>query len=280
MHIKHMHEMIEKLTDCTKSAIENDQLCVGKYPISDVVDMIKDLNEASYYASIVKAMDEAKKEDEEEEKYMMKMLKEEYKDDYKRMADKYGEGEETDRRFYDSWRHADGSFAKKGTGEYRPRSYYRRGSRRGYIEPPYYHVTPDMTEHDPEYWRDVDREKGRLYYTPMNTSGIMNNADGKTYSDGVNEGTRRGYSDGYEKGMADGKRSGENSRYEKAKRGYQETKEAHKGNTPEDKRMNMNEFEKVLNIVLDEIDDMLEDAPPEMKNMAKTKGIARLQKIS
>lgn len=44
--------------------------------------------------------------------------------------------------------------------------------------------------------------------------------------------------------------------------------------------MNMAEFEKVLNIVLDEIDDMLQDAPTEMKNMAKTKGMARLQKIS
>ncbi len=41
----------------------------------------------------------------------------------------------------------------------------------------------------------------------------------------------------------------------------------------------MKETEKMLNFVLDEIDEMLEDASPEIKNLVKTKTMSRLQKI-
>lgn len=64
MHIKRIHEMVERLTECTKSAIEGDKTSVGKYPIGDVVDMIKDLCEAEYYAREAKCL-----EKEEEEEY-------------------------------------------------------------------------------------------------------------------------------------------------------------------------------------------------------------------
>lgn len=270
MHIKHMHEMIEKLTDCTKSAIENDQVSVGRYPIADVVDMIKDLNEASYYASIVKAMEEAKKEDEEEERYMLRMLKEENKDEYKRYQDEYGE--DADRRFYDNYRYKrTGEFAPKGSGSYMPR---RRG-RRGYIEPPYLHMPYDyrygMDDYDyadAEHMRDMDRKgMNRLYF-----SEPMGGRDG--HHDGM-------HSDRYEEGYRDGEKSGKGkeSRYDRARRGYEETKQQHKGNTPEDKQLTMREMEKVLGVVFDEIDEMLEDATPEMKNMVKTKGMTRFQKI-
>lgn len=257
MHIKHMHEMIEKLTDCTKSAIENDQVSVGRYPISDVVDMIKDLNEASYYASIVKAMEEAKKEEEEEEKYMLRMLKDEHKDEYKRYIDEYGEDGE--RRFYDAWRYKSGRFAPKG-----------HGTRRGYVEPPYYHMTPDMMrEHDPEYWRDVDRREGRMYYTPM--------SDGHTTThDGT--GDVRGYSDGYADGIRDGKKHGE-SRYDKARRGYEEKKEIHKGNTPEDKQAKMRELEKYTKELAEDVTEMISDATPEERNLLRQKMQMMIQKI-
>ena len=59
MHIERMHEMIEKMTDCTKTALDQDSTMVGAYPIKDVVDMIKDLSEAEYYSKISVAMDEA-----------------------------------------------------------------------------------------------------------------------------------------------------------------------------------------------------------------------------
>lgn len=274
MHIKNIHCMIEKLSECTKSAIENNQDHIGTFYIPDIVDMIKDLCCAEKDARIAKSMEKEEEEEKEEEKYMLKMLKEEH-----------GMSDEDSKRFYDAWRYkSSGRFAPKG-----------RGTRRGYEEPPYYHMTPEMMrEHDPEYWRDVDREQGRLYFSsPMggnmsggnssgnsDVSGNSTSGNTRSYTEGYNDGNRRGYEDGYRDGESRGRSQGGNSRYERAKRGYEETKEKHKGNTPEDKRMNMAEFEKVLNIVLDEIDDMLEDAPPEMKNMAKTKGMARLQKIS
>lgn len=274
MHIKRIHEMEEKLTEIALCEINKGIKFVNTAEMVAVIDMIKDLACAEKEAREAKEMQKEEEEDEAEEKYMLKMLKEEH-----------GMSEEDGKRFYDAWRYRNGRFAPKG-----------RGTRRGYEEPTYYHMTPEMMrEHDPEYWRDVDRHMGKMYFTPMSggdrrgqsgssMSGgnMVGNSGGSTrgYEDGFDEGQRRGYEDGYRDGESRGRSQGGNSRYERAKRGYEETKEKHKGNTPEDKRMNMAEFEKVLNIVLDEIDDMLEDAPPEMKNMAKTKGMARLQKIS
>lgn len=245
--------------------------------LKDCVETAKNAIKCDYYYRLVERMKKDEEEEKREDEYFLDMLKEEYKDEYKRMKDEYGE-EDGERRFYDSWRYADGRFAPKGSGSYRPRSSGRR-SRRGYTEPSYYHVAPDAIEHDLEYWRDVDRAEGRLYYTPISTNSGMNNTEGKTYSDGVNDGARRGYSDGYEKGMMDAKKNSGNSRFDIAKKGYEETKELHKGNTPEDKQLTMREADKFTTIALDELIDTLDDASPEIKNMVKTKAINRLQKI-
>lgn len=291
MDTKHIHCMLEKMAEYGKCMVE-EGAGAGNVNLEDakkVVEMVGELAEAEYHALIAKEMRKSNEEDEAEEKCIRKMLKEENKDEYKRMREEYGE-DEGERRFYDNYRYkSSGRFAPKGRGSYMP-----RGGRRGYEEPPYYRMNPEMyKEHSPEWYRDMDRASGKMYYTDVGNNGgqsgnsmsggnMGGNSSGSTrgYSDGYDEGQRRGYSEGYERGNRDGRSQGGNSRYERAKRGYEETKEKHKGNTPEDKRMNMAEFEKVLNIVLDEIDDMLEDAPPEMKNMAKTKGMARLQKIT
>lgn len=300
MDTKHIHCMLEKMAEYGKCMIE-EGAGSGNVNLEDakkIVEMVGELAEAEYHALIAKEMRKANEEDEAEEKYIRKMLKEENKDEYKRMREEYGE-DEGERRFYDNYRYADGRFAPKGRGSYRPRSSGRRG-RRGYEEPVYFLPPEVYMNYSTEELRDMDRDMGRMYYgggssvgNSGNTSGrsgnsgmsggnMGGNSGGSTrgYEDGFNDGNRRGYEDGYRDGESRGRSQGGNSRYERAKRGYEETKEKHKGNTPEDKRMNMAEFEKVLNIVLDEIDDMLEDAPPEMKNMAKTKGMSRLQKIS
>ena len=280
MHIKRIHEMEEKLTEIALCEINKGIECVNTAEMGAVIDMIKDLACAEKEAREAKEMEKEEEDEKKENEYFLKMLKEEY-----------GE-EEGERRFYDNYRYkSSGRFAPKGKGSYIP-----RGGRRGYEEPMYHMPLEMYHDYSPEELRDIDREKyGRLYYTPSNTGNsggqsgnsmsggnMSGNAGGSTrgYEDGFDDGQRRGYSEGYEQGNRDGRSQGGNSRYERAKRGYEETKEKHKGNTPEDKRMNMAEFEKVLNIVLDEIDDMLQDAPQEMKNMAKTKGMARLQKIS
>lgn len=121
-----MHDMIEKLTECTKSQFDKGLESVDTCEMGKVIDMIKDLAEAMYYRTLTKTMDES--EDEE-------ILK---------MFDRYGR----DKRFYDHYRYENGRFAPKGRGTYR----------RNYDEP-MWHMTPEM-------YRDMDREPyGRMYYT-------------------------------------------------------------------------------------------------------------------
>lgn len=160
MHIENMHEMIEDLTSCTKDAMKNNKSNVGDYPISMVTDMIKDLSEAEYYATIVKAMHEADKEQEEEDKYMLKRMKEEY-------------GEDEGQRYYNDYRYANGRYAPKG-----------RGTRRGY------------TMYPAEYYRDMDLMDMRMYTPNMNST----TGDTRSYSDGYNDGENDGYQRGLSEG--------------------------------------------------------------------------------
>ena len=208
MDIKRMHCMIEKLSECAKSEMESGIENVDTCEMGKVVDMMKDLAEAMYYRTLTKAMDESTSEETLE------------------MFERYGDG----RRFYDKYRYADGRFAPKG-----------RGTRRGYEEQPYYHMNPDMyREHEPEYWRDMDRKDGKMYYTEPITM---------------------------------------ESRYDKAKRMYTETKAKHNSGSVEDKQLTLKEGEKMLNVIIDELMEMVSDATPEMKNMIKTKGMSAMQKI-
>lgn len=142
MHIERMHKMIECLTEKALCELEKGTENVDTCEMGQVVDMIKDLNEAEYKAVIVKAMKKAEEEKEEYDKVLLRELKEEY-------------GEDAGRRFYDHYRYSDGRFAPKGHGTYR-----------GYSEPNY-HMTPEM-------YRDMDRDThSRMYYTEtgMNESG-------------------------------------------------------------------------------------------------------------
>ena len=217
MDIKRMHEMIEKLSEAAEcefsKGIENVDTC----EMDKVVDMMKDLSEAMYYRTLTKAMQESDTEE------IMDMF------------DRYGDG---GKRYYDMWRYKNGRFAPKG-----------RGTRRGYDEPPYYHMTPDMyREHGPEYYRDLDRSEGRLYYTEPITTG-------KTHD------TREGRS-----GMS--------------RRSYMETKEMHKANTPEDKQQKMKELEKYMGELSTDITEMISDASAEEKSLLKTKLQTLAQKVS
>lgn len=225
-----MEDACAKGYDCMTSQDWDD--------LKDCVETAEKAIKADYYYMIVCAMKEEEEYEKQEEKQLLKELKEEH-----------GMSEEDSRRFYDAWRYKNGRFAPKG-----------RGTRRGYEEPPYYHMMPeyrmDLADYKgktAEEMRDMDRHtKGVMYYTePVKMDGMRR--------DGMKH---------------------EESRFDRAKRGYQETKEIHKGNTPEDKRLTMAEAEKMLNVVFDEIDEMLEDAPQELKNMIKTKGMTRFQKIS
>lgn len=133
MHVKRIHEMVECLTEKALQELNRGVETVDTEEFSKVIDSIKDLSEAEYYAKISKAMDDS------DPKEIMDMF------------DRYG-----DRRFYDHYRYANGRFAPKGHGSYR----------RGYEEHPYWHMTPEMyRDMSPEYLRDMDLDYDRMYYS-------------------------------------------------------------------------------------------------------------------
>lgn len=170
---------------------------------------------------------------------IVEAMKEAENDDNIRAIEMYEDYPE--RRYYDNYRYkTSGRFAPKGKGSYMPR--------RGYDEPPYYHMNPDMyREHDPEYWRDVDRKSGKMYYTEPITMDKTHDA--------------------------------RESRSGMMRRSYMETKEMHKANTPEDKQQKMKELEKYMGELSTDITEMISDASQEEKNLLKQKLQVLTQKI-
>lgn len=216
-----MEDACAKGYDCMTSQDWDD--------LKDCVETAENAIKADYYYMIVCAMKEEEEYEKQEEKWLLKELKEEH-----------GMSEEDSRRFYDAWRYKSGRFAPKG-----------RGTRRGYDEPPYYHMTPeDYKEHDPEYWRDVDRKEGRMYFTePVRMDGMKEMHDRK-----------------------DGKS------WEK-RRGYMETKELHKDGSPESKQRRMKDLEMYAKDLTEDVVDMIADASPEERALLKQKMQVLIQKI-
>lgn len=280
MDTKHIHCMLEDMAEYGKCMIEsatgegNVNLCDA----GQIVDMVKDLACAEKDALIAKEMRKAHEEEEEEEKYMLRMLKEDHKDEYKRMRDEYGE-DEGERRFYDNYRYASGRFAPKGRGSYEPR---RSGRRRGYEEYPYMHMYPEMYDGmDPEEMRDMDLDMNRMYYT--STGGSYGGKSGGSSRSGMSGnmgGNVRGYEDGYRDGEKYGRSKAGNSRYDSARRGYEESKEMHKGNTKEDNDENLKNLEKVLAVIDEDVKELMPNMTPSEKTMLKAKFSTWAQKIS
>ena len=211
-----MHKWAKQIMECVKSKV--DGIGIDNFEGQNLDDL-KDFTEI---AKNIACFDK-------DYRIVEAMEKSEDNEDIMRMIEKYEDYPE--RRFYDHYRYADGRFAPKGHGSYR----------RGYEEPPYYYMNPNMyKEHTPEYYRDMDRKDGKMYYTePIKAE----------------------------------------SRYDKAKRMYTETKANHNSGSVEDKQLTLKEGEKMLNVIIDELMEMVSDATPEMKNMIKTKGMSAMQKI-
>lgn len=213
-----MHRFAKQIMECVKTKVEGmgidnvegqnlEELKVWSEIAKNIVCYDKDYK-------IVEAMEESENEDN------MRAIE---------MYDDYPE-----RRYYDNYRYkTSGRFAPKGKGSYMPR--------RGYDEQQYYHMNPDMyREHDPEYYRDMDRKDGKMYYTePITTE----------------------------------------SRYDKAKRGYEESKMTHKENTPESKQAKMRDLEMYLKELSEDVTQLIADATPEERSMVKTKMQTLTQKI-
>ena len=140
-----MHKWAKQMMECVKAKV--DGIGIDNFEgqnlddLKDFTEIVKNIACFDKDYRIVEAME--KSEDNED---IMRMI-EQYED--------YPE-----RRFYDHYRYADGRFAPKGRGTYR----------RGYEEPPYWHMTPEM-------YRDMDKENGRMYYTePMYTESRYESA--------------------------------------------------------------------------------------------------------
>lgn len=289
MHIKRIHEMEEKLTEIALCEINKGIECVNTAEMGAVIDMIKDLACAEKEAREAKEMEKEEEDEKKENEYFLKMLKEEY-----------GE-EEGEKRFYSGQPRSrtSGRFMRRGDGR---RS---NSGRRGYEEmmPMDYQMgIEDYKMYPAEYWRDVDRASGRMYFSGGGSSGSSGNSGGTSgqsgssgmsggnsggnsggssrgysegYSDGQSrgyeEGNRRGYSEGYEQGNRDGRSQGGNSHYDRARRGYEEKKEMNKGNSPQENSENMKGLEELLNVVGGDVKELSPKMSPSEKAMAAQK---------
>lgn len=236
MHIKNIRCIEEKLAEAIRCELEKGIGKVNTTEMGKATDMLKDAAEAEYYARIAKAMEKADSEDEEADKHMLRQLKEQY-------------GEDDGRRYYDNYRYMrTGRFAPKGRGTYMPR--------RGYETPIEYHMTPEMyREHDPEYYRDVDRNIGRMYYTE---TGMRENTGNSSRT---------------------GMRDGREGRSGMSRRSYMQTKEMHPDNSQESKQAKMKELEKYMGELSGDITEMIAGASNEEKTMLKAKLQTLMQKI-
>lgn len=220
-----MHKWAKQIMECVKAKVE----AIGLDSFEGQnLDDLKDFTEIAKNIAcfdkdyrIVEAME--KSEDNED---IMRML-EQY-EDY------------PDRRYYDAYRYANGRFAPKG-----------RGTRRGYEEPPYYHMYPEYDER--ERMRDMDRDdRGKMYYSEPASNASGSNNMSRNYSE---------------------------SNYDRAKRNYTETKELHKGNTQEDKEHKMKSLDGYMKELSTDITHLLGDMTAEEKNLLRTKLSTLVSKI-
>lgn len=223
--------------------IEVEELKAWSEIIKNIVCYDKDYK-------IIEAMDKAEKEDEESEKYFIKMLKEEYG----------MEDEEEARRFYR------GQPRSKTSGRFMGRG----DGRRNYTTP-YYHIPPYMrNEEDMEYYRDMDRNMGKMYYSER---GMNTNSSSTERGNSTSSGRNRNYYGG-ESG-----RDYREGRSGMSRRSYMETKEMHSDNTPESKQHKMKELEKYITELGSDISEMISDASNEEKTLLKNKLQVLAQKV-
>lgn len=228
MHIKRMHEMIEKLTKCAEMEFEKGIDKIDAEEMGEVTDMIKDLAEAEYYAKISKAMDEA-----------------EYGEDY----DYSGAYDEHERKGYRGQR-------RDSRGRYMS----NRG-RRGYES----YMMPEMDWDDMEYQRDMDRNShNKMYYTDGSMSGSSSMGGGQSSGSMSSNSGNRGYSE---------------SRYDRAKRGYEETKAMHNTGSADDKKKSMESLENYMKELSEDMSELVGKMDTNEKNMLRTKLQTLAQKV-
>lgn len=213
--VEYMHKLAEKIADCMKAKVESKGIdnIEGQelVELGMWTDIIKDLVCYDKDKKIIEAMDEAE-ESEEAMKYI------EMYEDYPERKGYRGQPRDSKGR-------------------------YMSRRRMGYEE--HMRMMPEMNrEHDAEYYRDMDRTDGRMYYSG---SGSQGGSQGRDSREG---------------------RSGQ------MRRSYMESKENGK-----DKGEKMKELENYMKELSTDVTEMISDASPEEKTMLRQKLQMLTQKI-
>lgn len=142
-------------------------------------------------------------------------------------------------------------------------------SRRGYES----RMMPDMDYDEMERMRDYDRGAGKMYYSGSGSSG--GSSMGGSSSSGMSSGSM-----GSQGGSNSGSRGYSESRYDRARRGYEETKSMHKDNSSESKQMKMKSLEDYMKSLAEDVTEMVNDMSQEEKSLMKQKMQVLMQKIN
>lgn len=163
------------------------------------------------------------------------------------------DGEDEERRFYRGRSETTGRFVSRGRGGRRGYDGRREYEERmGYGEQPPY---MDFLERYPrEYYRNMDIYGGKMYY-----------------SDGNNSEQIRSYNDGYNRGYEDGRNRRSESRVERSRRGYQEAQAMNSRESQEGKDKRLNELNKYMDELADDMKGLIKDMSNEERTMLKTK---------
>ena len=233
--MEQLKQMKEMLTGCVQGQLTHLDTVDAK-ELGEAVDMIKDLSEAIYYCTITEAME--KKDKEPQPMYYPVMY----------YTEKEGN---TDGR----------DMGRRGYQDYGMR--YHGGMM------PYVYYPED------EYYRDMDKMKGRMYYNGNGNSGgnssSGNNGSSSGYSSG-NSGTR-GYSE-HQMQLGEMMRDQREGRSGQSRKMYMESKEMHK-----DKASQLQELEKYAQELTSDMVEMIKDASPEEKQFLSNRIAALATKI-
>lgn len=257
---KPIKKMCEKLMDSVNHELDKGIENVDTKELGEAIDMIKDLYkakkemyEACYYKQIMEAMEKHDFEDEEE---IM---------------------DEGRRGYRGQPRSESGRFMSRGDGR---RSNRGRGGRRGYEESMMY----DEDWEEMERLRDFDRDRGRMGYGGSGSSGGSSSGGmsggnrGGSSGGSSGGGGSRGYSEGDGGQMSSRMQKDSESRYDRARRGYEETKSMG-ANTPESKQNKMKELENYMKTMAEDLTEAIEGASPEERSLAKQKLSMLVQKM-
>lgn len=206
--------MKENLISCVQAQICGGLKDVDAKELGEAVDMIKDLEEAMYYCTIIEAMEEAEEE-------------------------------------------------KEKNGHHQQQQY-----------PMYYPPVHEPYRYYP-YYRDMDRDFGRMYYPHdeiyynrdrMYAGGQGGSSSSSSGGQGGNPGGgRSSYMEGYDRYPVE-MRDHREGRSPIMRKSYMESKEMHK-----DTKVKMHELEKYMQELTQDIVEMIEGATPEEKQVLQQK---------